>query len=130
MKIKITGLLVLFMALLTTGCTRIDIDKKDVVKNKPDNSQVNFGTVSKDVFKALDTKGDRAVIGTIGKDGQLAFYGQTGNKFRFPEGKGEPKGKGKLLKKITIEVYQNSPECFLIRPGDGTSFWYPWDCPK
>ncbi len=130
MKIKITTLIALFITLSITGCAHIDISKKNVTDNKPANSKVQFGTVSKDVFKALGTNGDRALIGTIGKNGNLSFYGQNGNKFRFTKRKSKHKGKGKLKNTITIKFYQNSPECFLIEPGDGTSFWYPWDCPK
>lgn len=133
MKTIVISLITLFITLSITGCTRIDVEKKDVANDKPDNSKVQFGVVSKDVFKKLEIEGDRAIIGAIGKDGNLHFYGQNGNKFKFPDINKKSqykKGNGKLLKKISIEVYQNSPECFRIEPGDGTVFWYPWDCPK
>ena len=132
MNNKITALIALLLALSLTGCTKIDLEKKGVVDNKPTDSTVQFSTVSKEVFEKLGTKGDRAILGAIGKDGKLHFFGQDGNKFRFPDDKkmSQHKGNGKLKKTITINVYQNSPECFEIRPGDGTKFWYPWDCPK
>ena len=132
MKIKIISLTALLVVLSLTGCTKIDLEKKGVTENKPTDSTVQFSTVSKEVFEKLGTKGDRAILGAIGKDGNLHFFGQDGNKFRFTDDKkmSKHKGKGKLKKTITIKVYQNSPECFEIEPGDGTKFWYPWDCPK
>ena len=130
MKTTITALAILFTALSLSGCTDIKINKKDVVDDQPKSSTVKLGSVSKDVFTALETKGDRSIIGTIGKDGDLSFFGINGQKFKFPKESTKLAGKGKLKKTITIEFYQNSPECFLIRPGDGTKFWYPWDCPK
>lgn len=132
MNNKITALIALLLALSLTGCTKIDLETKGVTENKPTDSTVQFSTVSKEVFEKLGTKGDRAILGAIGKDGNLHFFGQDGNRFRFPDGKkmGKHKGKGELKNTITINFYQNSPECFEIRPGDGSVFWYPWDCPK
>lgn len=112
------------LALTLTACKEpsgIDIT------NQPNsrNENVMLRTTSPDIPKALDIKDKRALISVFGKDGKFNFYARNGTQFIFTD----KKPKGNPIRTVTIDVYQNSPECFHIRPGDGFPFWYPEDCP-
>jgi len=116
---------IIALSLTACGKSAIIVDNDD--QPQPNSDQkIKLGTVSPIVFQALGIEGKRTLLSGFGKDGNFTFFGRSNTKFNLEN----TKPRGTLIRSLKVNVYQDSPTCFHIDPGDGTAFWYPFDCPK
>ncbi|NOX43985.1 MAG: hypothetical protein GXP19_09675 [Gammaproteobacteria bacterium] len=124
MNIKLLFTTILVFTL--TACidhTKVNYD--GIGSNISNTEGIKLGTIPPALFKTLGIDGERTLIGGSGADGSLILLGRTNTDFVVTD----KKPRGKPIRSTTINVYQNSPLCYEIDTGGGTSFWYPADCP-